>query len=291
MTKPLFSGACTALVTPFRDGRVNHAMLETLIARQLEADIPALVLCGTTGEAPTLSDDEKLAIFRTARQLLPPGTLICGTGSNDTHHAVKLSQAAEKAGADALLIVTPYYNKATPQGLIAHYRAISEAVDIPIIAYNVPSRTGVDLGVAVCARLAELPNLAGIKEAHTDITRITRLRSACGPDFSIWTGNDDMTVAAMALGAAGVISVSANVVPQQVHAMTRAALRGDFASASAMQRKLQPLNDALFAEVNPVPVKAALAILGHDCGAPRLPLTEATDTTKARLRQWMNEFP
>ena len=192
MKKPLFTGACTALVTPFENGKINLSMLERLLARQIDAGIEAVVICGTTGESPTLSDTEKLELFRHAKQYAGNECIIiAGTGSNCTEHAIALSQAAEETGVDGLLIVTPYYNKATPAGLLAHYSSIAGAVHIPIIAYNVPSRTGVDIPVSVYQQLSKIPKIAGAKEASTDISKITKIRSACPKEFALWSGNDD----------------------------------------------------------------------------------------------------
>ncbi len=284
MKNTLFTGACTALVTPFLGGQVNFPMLHQLLRRQQEAGIHAVVLGGTTGEAPTLSDAEKLAIYRSAKEFAGDSmTLICGTGSNDTHHAIELSIAAQESGADALLVVSPYYNKANPEGLFAHYLSIAHAVDIPIILYNVPGRTGVDIPVSVYQRLSRIPNIAGVKEASSDIVKIARIRNACGEDFTIWSGNDDQAVAAMSLGAKGVISVLSNVKPVETQAMARAALAGDFDTAAALQCGLLPLIDALFSEVNPIPVKAAMQMLGYDCGKCRLPLGQLSIENQKKL--------
>lgn len=273
MKKVLFTGACTALVTPFLGGHVNYPMLQRLLQRQLDAGVRVIVLGGTTGESPTLSDQEKLEIYRRGKEFVGDGALvICGTGSNDTRHAVELSIAAQEAGADALLVVTPYYNKANPEGLFAHYLSIAHAVRIPVIIYNVPGRTGVDVPVEIYKRLSRVPNIAGVKEASTDIVKIARIRNACGGDLPIWSGNDDQAVAAMALGAQGVISVLSNVMPVETTAMADAALAGDFDTASELQCAMLPLINALFSEVNPIPVKAAMGMIGYDCGACRLPL-------------------
>ena len=273
MKTPFFTGVCTALVTPFTDGKINYAMLEVLLARQMEAGIEAVVLAGTTGESATLSDEEKLEMFRFAKVFTGSRMkIIAGTGSNSTAHAVALSQGAEKAGADALLVVSPYYNKATAQGLHAHYLAVASSVSIPVILYTVPSRTGVDIPVAVYRSLSGIPNIAGIKEASTDMAKITRIRSAC-EDLTIWSGNDDLITPVISLGGRGVISVLSNILPAQTRDLAQAALDGDFDTAADLQCKLQPLIELLFCEVNPIPVKAALAILGLDCGPCRLPLT------------------
>jgi len=284
MKTPLFTGACTALVTPFHNGKLNLQMVDTLLTRQMDAGIGAVVLSGTTGESPTLSDEEKITLFYHAKKHCGNGcTIIAGTGSNDTRHAIFLSRKAEEAGADALLVVSPYYNKATTEGLFTHYSAIAAAVHIPVIIYNVPSRTGVDIPVVVYHQLAQIGNIAGVKEASTDIGKITAIREICSPDFFIWSGNDEMTVPIMALGGAGVISVASNVVPMQIQAMTQAALAGDFDSASALQIELMPLVRLLFSAVNPIPVKAAMKLLGYDCGECRLPLTSLPKELKQKL--------
>lgn len=287
MNKPFFTGVCTALVTPFLENRVNYLMLEILLQRQLEAGIRAIVLCGTTGEASTLSDGEKIEMIRRGKNFVGKRCkIIAGTGSNDTSHAVRLSQAAESAGADALLVVSPYYNKATTEGLVEHYMAISGSVKIPVILYNVPSRTGLDVPVSVYQQLSLVPNIVGVKEANTDIRKIMKIRRTCGPDFAVWSGNDDMTVPIVSLGGRGVISVLSNVCPVEMAAMTNAALDGDFDSASALQLELDPLSEALFSEVNPIPVKAAMKLIGYDCGGCRLPLTELDQTNLQRLQEF-----
>lgn len=286
MENLIFTGACTALVTPFLGGQVNYPMMMQLLRRQMDAGIQAVVIAGTTGESPTLSDREKLTLFARCKEFAGDRMkIICGTGSNDTAHAAQLSLAAQEAGADGLLVVSPYYNKATADGLVAHYMTIAHAVSIPVIAYNVPGRTGVDIPVSVYRRLSRIPNMAGVKEASTDIVKTLRIRNECGEDFHIWSGNDEMAAAAIAIGAKGVISVVSNVAPEMTQAMAKAALDGDMDTAAALQRKLLPLIDALFCEVNPMPVKAAMAIQGYDCGPCRLPLCDVKEETKEKLRQ------
>ena len=286
MKKPLFTGVCTALVTPFLGEAVNYPLMELLLRRQMDAGIEAVVLCGTTGESPTLSDCEKLEIFRRcARCADGRCKIIAGTGSNDTQHAVALSAAAEAAGADALLVVSPYYNKATPEGLLTHYAAIADAVHIPIILYNVPSRTGVDIPVSVYRKLSQIPNIAGVKEASTDMGKISKIRAGCPDSFALWSGNDDLAAPILALGGQGVISVLSNVLPEQTQALARAALDGDFDTAADLQLRLLPLMEALFREVNPIPVKAAMKLVGYDCGSCRLPLTPASSETVAQLQE------
>ena len=287
MGKPLFTGACTAMVTPFLEGKVNYPMAEQLLRRQIDAEISAVVIAGTTGESATLSDEEKLELFRRCKDYCGDScTVIAGTGSNCTQHAVELSIAAEEAGADALLVVSPYYNKATPEGLFAHYLSIAHAVSIPVILYNVPSRTGVDIPVSVYQRLSRVPNIIGVKEASSDIAKIARIKMACGPDFTVWTGNDDQTVPAMASGADGVISVVSNVLPGQTQAMCHAALTGDYPTAAQLQRQLLPLIDLLFCEVNPIPVKEAMKCIGFDCGTCRLPLCRLTKEHRQQLERY-----
>ena len=285
MNHPFFSGVCTALVTPFLKDSVNYPMLEQLLRRQYDAGIRAVVICGTTGESATLTDEEKLTMFRYAKKSMPEDLrIIAGTGSNSTVHAVALSQAAQDAGADALLVVSPYYNKATPEGLYLHYAAIASSVQIPVILYNVPSRTGVDIPVEVYRRLSQIPNIAGVKEASSDIRKLARIRSQCPDHFTVWCGNDDLAVAAMALGAKGLISVVSNIEPEITGSMIGAALDGDFDTATALQLSLLPLIDALFQEVNPIPVKAAMAMIGYDCGSCRMPLCSPSEETSALLK-------
>lgn len=290
MKNTFFTGACTALVTPFLGGQINYPMMERLLQRQIAAGIQSVVVCGTTGESPTLSDREKLELFRRCKAFVGDKmNIICGTGSNDTRHAVELSISAQEAGADALLIVSPYYNKGNPDGIFAHYVSIAHAVNIPVIIYNVPSRTGVDIPVSVYQRLSRIPNIAGVKEASTDIVKIARIRNACGNDLPVWSGNDDQAVAAMALGAQGVISVLSNVMPIETAAMANAALAGDFDTASALQCKMLPLIDSLFSEVNPIPVKAAMELIGYDCGGCRLPLAQISQENKEKLAATLKE--
>jgi 4-hydroxy-tetrahydrodipicolinate synthase len=290
MKKPLFTGVCTALVTPFLENRVNYPMMDMLLRRQMDAGINAVVVAGTTGEAPTLSDDEKRELIQRAKDFAGDGcAIIAGTGSNSTEHAISLSQDAEEAGADAVLVVSPYYNKATPDGLLAHYTAIAHSVSIPIILYNVPSRTGVDIPVSVYRRLAAIPNIVGVKEAAADITKIARIRKECPEDFFVWSGNDEQIVPAMALGAKGVISVLSNLCPKETRFMADAALDGDMDTAAALQIELLPLIDLLFCEVNPIPIKEAMSLIGYDCGHCRLPLTRLTKENRKKLMECLKK--
>lgn len=286
MKNALFTGVCTALVTPFLNGEVNYPMLEQLLRRQIEAGVRAVVICGTTGESATLSDAEKLEMFRRAKNYVGNRCMvIAGTGSNNTEHTVVLSKSAAETGADALLVVSPYYNKATPDGLVAHYGAVAGSVHIPVIIYNVPSRTGVDMPVSVYQYLSQIPNIAGVKEASTDISKIAKIRAVCPERFTLWSGNDDQAAAVMSLGGSGVISVLSNVLPEEMQALSQAALDGDFDTAADLQIKLLPLIETLFAEVNPIPVKAAMKLMGYDCGDCRLPLTAASTDTLKKLKK------
>lgn len=291
MRKPFFSGACTALVTPFLNHQINYPMMEQLLKRQIDAGISAVVICGTTGEAPTLSEEEKIRIFRKSKEYAGNSCkIIAGTGSNDTAHAVRLSMEAEKTGVDGLLVVSPYYNKATEEGLYLHYSAIAGAVHIPVIVYNVPSRTGVDIPVSVYKRLAQIPNIVGVKEASTDIRKIGKIMAACPKDFAVWSGNDDCIVPVMALGGQGVISVLSNVAPVETQAMALAALAGDFDTAAALQIELLPLIELLFCEVNPIPVKEAMRIVGYDCGECRMPLSPMKEDNRKKLAECLKRF-
>lgn len=291
MKHALFTGVCTALVTPFRNGYVNYTMLETLLRRQLENGISAVVLCGTTGEASTLTDEEKITIIRRAKEWMGNQmTIIAGTGSNNTYHASSLSADAQEAGADALLVVTPYYNKANPEGLYTHFRSVAAAVDIPIILYNVPSRTGVDLGIDICTALSRIPNIVGIKEASQSIGKATRLLNALPEEFAVWSGNDDMTLAICALGGKGVISVASNVAPAAMDAMTKAALAGRRDDAIRLYRRLLPLMDGLLGDINPIPVKRAMEHIGYDCGGCRLPLTQMTAEAERSLQKTLTPY-
>lgn len=290
MKKAVFTGVCTALVTPYLDGKINYPMAKLLLRRQMDAGIKAVVLAGTTGESPTLTDREKIELFKQCKEYAKDDCkIIAGTGSNSTAHAIELSQAAEEAGADALLVVSPYYNKSTPDGLFAHFLSIAHSVSIPVILYNVPSRTGVDIPVSVYKRLSRIPNIAGVKEASTDVCKIAKIKNACTPDFCIWSGNDELTVPVMALGGQGVISVSSNVCPEEMVSMTQAALNGDFETAGEIQVALQPLMELMFCEVNPIPVKAAMACIGYDCGGCRLPLTSLSAENHNKIKSYFTE--
>ena len=287
MKKPLFSGVCTALITPFLNDKVNYPLLKQLLRFQMDGGVKAVVLAGTTGESPTLSDKEKISMFRQAKAYAGDECIvIAGTGSNATSHAVSLSIAAQDAGADGLLVVAPYYNKGNHQGLYEHFTAVAKAVDIPIIVYNVPSRTGVDIPVSVYRKLSAIPNIIGVKEASTDISKTLRIRYECPEDFYIWCGNDDQTVPVMSLGGQGVISVLSNVFPEETVLMADAALSGDYRTAAKLQSQLLPVIDMLFCEVNPIPVKYIMEKIGFDCGPCRPPLGPLSELNRTQIDQF-----
>lgn len=287
MREPLFKGVCTALVTPFLGNHINYPMMEMLLRRQLDAGIPAAVISGTTGESATLTDEEKIELFSRCKKYVGNSMkILAGTGSNSTLHTVELSIAAQEAGADALLIVSPYYNKATSDGLVAHYLSVAHAVKIPVVLYNVPSRTGVDIPVSVYQTLARVPNIVGVKEASADMEKILRIKATCPPDFYVWSGNDALTVPVLALGGQGVISVGSNLFPGKMRDLVDAGLNGDFDTAASIQCQLLELNDLLFCEVNPIGVKAAMKCIGYDCGGCRLPLTPLSVSNQKQLEAY-----
>lgn len=271
MKNPVFTGACTALVTPFEGTEINLAVFDELIERQLEARIDALVICGTTAESATLSDEEKMLLISHAIQRVNGRCkIIAGTGSNNTVHAMHLSKLAQSYGADAILSVTPYYNKTTPDGLFKHYEAICKSVSIPIIAYNVPARTGMSISLETYQRLDQIPNLNGVKEASADVPLVSRIISSCS--LNVWSGCDELTVPLMTIGAKGVISTLGNILPKTVKQICDRCLTGNFADAGKLQNENIELIDLLFSATNPLPVKAALEMMKIDVGECRLPL-------------------
>ena len=285
MKPVIFTGAAVALVTPFNaDGSVNYDEFARLIDFQIENGTDALVIAGTTGESSTLSEQEHSDVIRFAvKHTNHRVPVIAGTGSNATATAVMLSQEAEEAGADALLLVTPYYNKTTQRGLYVHYKTIAESVKLPIILYNVPSRTGLGIDVDTAAKLAEIDNIVAMKDAVGSITYTANLIERCGDSLTVYSGNDDQIVPMMSLGAKGVISVLSNVAPKETHDMTAAALAGDYKTAAALQLKYLKLIHALFIETNPIPVKEAVNQMGFAGGPCRLPLYEMSEANKAVL--------
>ncbi|MBQ6591106.1 MAG: 4-hydroxy-tetrahydrodipicolinate synthase [Lachnospiraceae bacterium] len=289
----VFKGSGVALATPMKkNGEINYDAMEKLIEFQIENGTDALVVVGTSGEAPTLDDPEHLEAIRFSAQVAKGRVpVIAGTGSNNTAHAVMMSEEAEKLGADGLLLVTPYYNKATQDGLYTHYRTIASATKLPCIVYNVPSRTGTNILPETMARLAkDQANIAGIKEASGNISQVAKLAALTEGKLAIYSGNDDQVVPLCSLGGVGVISVLANVAPRQTHDMVMYCLEGRYEEARELQLRALPLIDQLFIEVNPIPVKAALNMMGFDCGTPRLPLTELTPAHKESLRKAMADF-
>lgn len=292
MKKPVFTGAAVAIITPMHaDGSVNYDELGRIIEDQIANHTDAIVICGTTGESPALDHEEHTQCIRyTVQKVAGRVPVIAGTGSNDTRYAIQLSQQAQEDGADALLLVTPYYNKTSQAGLIAHYTAIANAVDLPCILYNVPSRTGCNLQPATLAELAKLPNINAVKEASGNISQVAEIAELCGDELNIYSGNDDQIVPLLALGGKGVISVLSNVAPQYTHDLCAKWLAGDTAGSLEMQLKALPLCKALFADVNPIPVKWAMNRLGWQAGACRLPLVETSAAVQARLETAMRDF-
>jgi 4-hydroxy-tetrahydrodipicolinate synthase len=291
MKTPVFTGSAVALVTPFDGDFIDFDKMASLIDWHIESGTSALVICGTTGEASTQSIPEHLATVEYAVKhsagRLP---VIAGTGSNDTAHALMMSQAAEKSGADALMLVTPYYNKTSQNGLIKHFMTIADRVHSPIILYNVPSRTGMSFTPETYKALSAHPNINGIKEAGSNMSLMTRTMALCGDDLNLWSGNDDETVAIMALGGKGVISVAANVVPSVMRDICAAFLNGSVKEALAISLRHQKLFDALFMDVNPIPVKTALKMMGKDPGPLRMPLCDMEDAKTEKLRQVLAEY-
>ena len=292
MKKPVFTGAAVAVITPMNaDGSVNYDELGCIIEDQIAHSTDAIVICGTTGESPTLTDEEHTECIRyTVKKVAGRVPVIAGTGSNDTKYAIWLSQRAEADGADALLLVTPYYNKTSQAGLIAHYTAIADAVHLPCILYNVPSRTGCSLTPATLAELAKHPNINAVKEASGNISQVAEIAAACGDNLNIYSGNDDQIVPLLALGGKGVISVLSNVAPQYAHDICAKWFAGDTAGSLSMQLKALPLIKALFADVNPIPAKWAMNRLGWQAGECRLPLVPPSAAVQAQLENAMQDF-
>lgn len=287
----LFKGTATALITPFTDNGVDFPALDRLLDFQVENGVDALVILGTTGEPATMTLDEKKSVIEfVVKKLKGKLPIIVGTGANSTASAIEMSLLAESMGADGLLVVTPYYNKCTQDGLVAHYTAIADAVHTPIICYNVPGRTGVNMLPATFAKIAKHKNVVAIKEASGNMEQIEECIRLAGDDATVISGDDGITVPIMAMGGVGVISVASNVIPRFTSDMTRYALDGDFATASKMQLKMLPLVKALFCEVNPIPAKKGAQILGFGNGKLRLPLTEMTEENTARLSAALKEF-
>jgi 4-hydroxy-tetrahydrodipicolinate synthase len=291
MREPVFTGACTAIVTPFdANGAVNYDAFGKLIDQQIAAGVDAICVCGTTGETSTLSIREHIAVVEyCVKRVNHRVKVIAGAGSNDPSAAVYLSQHAQDSGADALLLVTPYYNKASQTGLLKHYEYIADRVELPIILYNVPSRTGVSFTAETYKTLSENPKFNGVKEASGNFSLLAHTRYLCGDDFYIWSGNDDQVVPMMSLGAKGVISVVCNIMPELMVDMSHACLEGDFHKAGKLQVEYMDFIDSLFIEVNPIPIKCAMNLVGLEAGPLRLPLCEMSpknlETMKAAMKR------
>lgn len=289
MREPVFTGTCTAIITPFdQNGAVNFDALGRLIESQIQGGVDAICICGTTGETSTLSIREHIATVEyCVKKVDHRVTVVAGAGSNDTSAAVYLAQHAQGSGADAVLLVTPYYNKASQTGLIRHYSYIADRIDIPMILYNVPSRTGVSFTAETYQTLAQNPKINGVKEASGNFSLLAHTRSICPDDFYIWSGNDDQVVPMMSMGAKGVISVLSNIAPEVMVKMSHLCLEERFLEASKLQLEYMELIDALFVEVNPIPVKAALDLMGKEAGPLRLPLCDISlehlETLKAAM--------
>ena len=280
--------ACNAFK---EDGSVNFEKLIELTDYHLSHKTDALLICGTTGEASTIADEDQVECVRlVAEHVKKRVPVIAGAGRNDTAYAAKLGSECEKAGADGLLLVTPYYNKTTQRGLIAHYTAIAEAVNIPIILYNVPGRTGMGIAPETCPQLAKIPNIVAVKEASGNISEIAKTAALCGPDFDIYSGNDDQTLPILSLGGKGIISVTANIIPDEMHDICEAYWNGDHKKACQLQLDILGIFDAMFCEVNPIPVKAAMNMLGFNVGECHLPLVEMSEAHKEYVKNELTKY-
>lgn len=288
MKNTIFKGCGTAIATPFTEDGVNFEEFGKLLEEQIKQEVDAIIVCGTTGESATMTDKErkdtiKFAIDKVAKR----AKVIAGTGSNNTRAAIELSKYAESVGADGILVVTPYYNKTTQAGLIEHYKAIAEAVTLPIIMYSVPSRTGVNINPETCVELSKIKNIVAIKEASGNLSQVAKIAALCRDNLDIYSGNDDQIVPILSLGGKGVISVLSNVMPRYTHDMTQKFFDGKILEATQMQLDAIDLIDALFSEVNPIPVKYALNLMGYNYGKPRLPLVELSAKNQEKMREAM----
>ena len=292
MKKTIFTGAGVAIVTPMNeDGSINFDKLGELIDFNIENGTDAIVICGTTGESATMTDEEHIACIKYAVERTNHRVpVIAGTGSNHTEYAVNLSKKAEELGADALLCVTPYYNKTSQAGLIAHFTAIANAVNLPIILYNVPSRTGVNILPETLVKLAEIDNITAVKEASGNISQVAKIAALCGDKIDIYSGNDDQIVPIMSLGGKGVISVLSNCMPKETHEITALCLENKYDEARKLQLELLDFINALFSDVNPIPVKEALNLMGFNAGECRLPLVKMSDEKIEKLKATMNKL-
>jgi 4-hydroxy-tetrahydrodipicolinate synthase len=281
----MFEGTYTALITPFKAGEIDYPALGKLIDKQIEAGVDGLVPCGSTGESATLSHEEhERVIAYVIERAQKRVKVIAGSGSNSTRESIRLTRFAKEHGADGALLIAPYYNKPTQEGLFAHHMAIADAVALPQLLYNIPGRSAINISSEVTARLAKHPNIVGVKEACGSLDQISRTIELCGPQFTVLSGDDSLALPILSVGGRGLIGVTANIAPHEVVALIKAALSGDFASARALHYKLAPLNRALFAETNPIGIKAALAMVGFCAGELRLPLTDMAEANQKALR-------
>lgn len=286
----IFTGSCVALVTPFKNNQIDYDHFKELIDWHIDNHTDALLIAGTTGETSTLTDEEHLKLLEVAGEHIAGRVpYIAGSGSNDTAYSIMLSQHAEKCGADAVLIINPYYNKSTQRGIVAHVKAIADAITVPVIIYNVPSRTGLNITVNTFKALSAIPNVQAVKEASGDISQITAIAEEC-PGLDIYCGNDDHIIPVMSVGGKGVISVSANIIPKDMHDLTQAALDGDWDKARELQLKSNVINRAMFYETNPIPVKTAMKLLNTDTGEMRMPLIEMEEANEARLKEALKAY-
>ena len=291
LKKILFKGVGTAIATPFNSDGVNIPAFEKLLSFQLLNSVDSIIVCGTTGEASTMSDDEKSSIIKCAVDFVDRKVpIIVGCGSNDTNKAIFNAKMAESLGADGLLVVTPYYNKCTQSGLIKHYSKIADSVSIPIILYNVPSRTGVNISPETCFELSKISNIVAIKEASGDISQVAKIAHLCGDNLNIYSGNDDQILPVLSIGGIGVISVLSNIAPKYTCEMVESFFEGNYYTSKRMQLKALPLIKSLFSEVNPIPVKHALNLKGYNFGIPRLPLVPLNKEHSEILEREMKEF-
>lgn len=291
MKKALFEGSSVAIVTPFKNGTINYDKFRQLIEFHVENGTVAITVAGTTGECSTLSDKEHIELIGKCVEFVNGRMkVIAGTGSNETDHAIYLSKAAEEVGADGLLVVTPYYNKTSQGGLVKHYQMIADSVSIPMILYSVPCRTGMTISVNALRELSQHPMINGLKDANSNFEQLIATIHTCGDNLNIWSGNDTEIVPMMALGAKGVISVWANIAPKDVVRITNACLKGDYKQAARLQADAYELLKALFIETNPMPVKAAMNMMGYEVGEPRLPLCELTDEHIIYMRQILQNY-
>lgn len=289
MKKPVFVGSAVALVTPFNEGGVDTKKLKALIDFQIANKTDAIVVAATTGEAATMPDEEHLATIKTVVEYVDGRVpVIAGTGSNDTAHGIKLAREATAIGADALLAVTPYYNKTSQEGIYRHFKATAEATDLPIIVYNVPSRTNLNIAPATYKRLSEIENIVGVKECN--MSQVPEIVNLCGDDFVLYSGEDGLVVPLLSMGGKGVISVASHIVPETMHDMVDAYLNGDVSRAAKMQADIVPLVKALFSDVNPIPVKEALNLLGWNIGQCRMPLCEMSDAGRENLAATLKQY-